>query len=166
MSLKEEIKRTTEGIKFVFDNWKYKLCSMIVGLSIFGFLYYFLVADVAEQSIWTSVMMSGPVFVTLSIVFILLTSILSGILFSMIFFQFNNFKKSEKRGFFGFVGSGFAAFGVGCPTCGAFLFGLVGLPLALTYFPFKGLEIQLLGIVVLLFSIYMTGKSIHGKCSL
>ena len=84
----------------------------------------------------------------------------------MILFKFNNYRKIEKKGFFGFILSGIGAFGVGCPTCGAFLFGLLGFPLALMYLPFRGLELQFLGVIILIISIYFTDKSIYSTCKL
>jgi len=142
------------------------MIGLVFGLFVFGFLYYFLVAKVADKSIWVSVMMIGAGFVTFSLVAILITSLLSGVLFSMLFFKFSTYSQIGGRGLFGFVGSGVAAFGVGCPTCGAFLFGLIGMPLALMYLPFRGLELQVLGIFVLTVSIYLTGKSIEGVCKI
>ncbi len=155
-----------KSMNLVFSNWKYKVIGLIFGLISFSFLYYLLVSKVANYSIWISAMMSGELFVSASIMSILFISGLSGILFSMILFKFNNYKKVEKKGFFGFIISGVSAFGVGCPTCGAFLFGLIGMPLALTYFPFKGIELQLVGILILLLSIYLTSKSIVGICKI
>ncbi|PJC45346.1 hypothetical protein CO037_02005 [Candidatus Pacearchaeota archaeon CG_4_9_14_0_2_um_filter_30_8] len=157
---------TLELIKLVFNSRKYIWISLIFGILSFGILYYLLVVKVANQDIWISVMMSGALFVTLSIVSITLMSFLSAILFSMILFHFNNFRKGSEKGFFGFIGSGIAAFGVGCPTCGAFLFGLIGMPLALTYLPWRGVELQLVGILILILSIYLTGKSIKGICKI
>jgi len=164
MKLSKKIGETLESIKLVFDNRKYLWISLIFGIVSFGALYYLLVAKVADQNIWTSVMMSGPLFVTMSIIIISLMSFLSAILFSMTLFHFNNFKKGNKKGFFGFIGSGIAAFGVGCPTCGAFLFGLIGMPLALTYLPWRGIELQIVGILILILSIYLTGKSLTSSC--
>ena len=166
MDLKIEVEKTSKAIKLVYQKTKYRWISLIFGIVTFGLLYYLLVMKVANYDIWISVMMSGEVFVTFSIVSILLMSSLSAILFSMILFKFDNFKKLEGKGFFGFLGAGVGAFGVGCPTCGAFLFGLIGMPLALTYLPFKGLELQAVSIIVLLFSIYFTGKSINGVCNI
>lgn len=164
MNLKEECSNTFVIIGEVLSSRKYKLIASLVGIAIFGVLYYFLVAKVADNSIWISVMMSGTAFITFSVASIIVTAVLSGILMSMIFFKFENYRKMEGRGIVGFIGSGVAAFGVGCPTCGAFLFGLVGMPLALMYFPFRGLEIQVLGIFILMVSIYLTGKSVEGAC--
>ncbi|NCN51383.1 hypothetical protein GW931_00015 [archaeon] len=166
MNPKSMFFETLELIKLVFNSRKYIWISLIFGILSFGILYYLLVVKVANQDIWISVMMSGALFVTLSIVSITLMSFLSAILFSMILFHFNNFRKGSEKGFFGFIGSGIAAFGVGCPTCGAFLFGLIGMPLALTYLPWRGVELQLVGILILILSIYLTGKSIKGICKI
>jgi hypothetical protein len=157
---------TSKAIKLVFSRKKCLWVSLIFGIVSFGFLYYFLVSSVADNDIWISVMMSGAGFVTFSIISSLLIAGLSGILISMVLFKFDNFKKIEGKGFFGFLGSGIGAFGVGCPTCGAFLFSLIGLPLALTYLPFRGLELQALSVVILLVSVYFTGKSINGVCKI
>lgn len=164
MGLTKELESTINVIKLVLDSWKYKLIGIISGLVIFSFLYYFLVAKVADNDIWISVMMSGAGFVTFSIVTSLIIAAFSGILISMIVYKFNQSRRIEGKGIFGVIGSGIAAFGVGCPTCGAFLFGLIGLPLALMYLPFRGLELQVLGILILMASIYLTSKSIKGIC--
>ncbi|MDP4038972.1 MAG: hypothetical protein Q8P57_00095 [Candidatus Pacearchaeota archaeon] len=161
-----KINNTFDAIKLVFEKTRYKVISIVLGILFFGFLYYLLVVNVADKDIWISVMMSGEGFVTFSVVSLLLISSLSAILISMILFKFDNFKSIERRGFFGFIGSGVGVFGVGCPTCGAFLFGLVGMPLALTYLPFKGLELQVLSVIILMISIYLTGKSIKGVCEI
>ena len=164
MEIGEEFNETIEIVKLVLSRGKYRLISLIVGISLFGILYYFIVAKVANNSIKISVMMSGPEFVTFSVTAILITSILSGILLSMLLFKFLDYHSVSGKGILGFIGSGIGAFGVGCPTCGAFLFGLIGMPLALMYLPFKGLELQVIGILVLIIGIWLTGKSIRGKC--
>ncbi len=166
MNVKKGFNETTKIVKTVLSSWKYRIISLVFGLLFFGALYYFLVATVADNNIWISVMMSGPFFITWSIVNILIISTLSGILLSMTIFKFSSYKKIEGKGILGFIGSGIAAFGVGCPTCGAFLLGLIGMPLALMYLPFRGLELQILGILILITSIYFTGKSIKGVCKI
>lgn len=166
MNFKKEIGLTFASIKFVLGRRFYLGIFLVSSVIFFALLYYFLVAKVAEQSIWTSVMMSGAGFITFSIVTSLINASLSGILVSMVIFRFNSYNKFTGKGIFGFIGSGVAAFGVGCPTCGAFLFGLIGLPLALMYLPFRGLELQVVGILVLVVSIYFTGKSIKGHCKI
>ena len=166
MKIKEEIKEMSNSLNLVLSKRKYKFISLIFGLSLFVILYYFLVAKVAYNSIWISVMMSGPLFITLSIITILITSTISGILFSMLLFKFSLYNQTVGNGMFGFIGSGISAFGVGCPTCGAVLFGLIGFPLALMSLPFGGIELQVFGILILIASIYFIGKSINGVCRL
>ncbi len=166
MEIKKEFESTVESVKIVLSSWKHKIISLLFAVAVFSFLYYFLVANVAGNDIWISVMMSGPRYITFSVVSILLTSVFSGILFSMIIFKFNSYRKIEGKGLLGFIGSGVAALGIGCPTCGAFLFGFIGMPLALMYLPFRGLELQTLGILVLILSIYFTGKSIKEVCKI
>jgi len=166
MGFSKEISNTFEIIGLVLSKGKYKIISLVSGLIIFAFIYYLLVAKVADNDIWISVMMSGAGFVTFSIVMGLVLAGLSGILISMTLFKFGEYKRFEGKGLFGFIGSGVAAFGVGCPTCGAFLFGLIGMPLALIYLPFRGLELQVLGVLVSMVSIYFTGKSIKGICKI
>jgi len=166
MKIKGEIKEMSNSVNLVLSKKKYKFISLIFGLSLFAILYYFLVAKVAYNSIWISVMMSGSLFITINIIAILITSTLSGILFSMLLFKFSLYNQIIGNGFFGFIGSGVGAFGVGCPTCGAVLFGLIGMPLALMSLPFGGIELQVFGILILIASIYFIGKSINGVCKL
>jgi hypothetical protein len=166
MGIGKEIEETSEIVKRVLVKGKYKTIMIVSSLIIFAFLYYLLVAKVADRDIWISVMMSGAGFVTFSIVSSVILAGLSGILLAMTWFKFNEVRRLEGKGMFGFIGAGISAFGVGCPTCGAFLFGLVGMPLALLYLPFKGLELQVLGIGVLLISVWLTGKSIKGVCKI
>jgi len=160
------LEETFSAVRLSLEEKKSKGIFVVVGLVSFAFLYYFLVAKVADNDISNSVMMSGPGFVTFSVTSGLIASALTGILAAMIVFKFRRYSKIEGRGVVGFVGSGLAAFGTGCPTCGAFLFGLIGAPLALMYFPFRGLELQVAGIGVLLLSIYFTGKSINYSCKI
>ena len=166
MGITKEFESVFESISFALHKGRYKLIALVFGLASFGFLYYFLVAKVADFSIWISVMMSGTLFITVSFINIVILSALSGILFAMLVLRFQEYRKIEKKGLFGFVFSGIGAFGVGCPTCGAFLFGLIGLPLALTHLPFRGIELQFLGMLLLILSLYFTSKSIRGTCKI
>jgi hypothetical protein len=157
---------TTRTIKFVLSRKKYLLTTIITAVLVFSALYYLIVAKVANNELWISVMMSGAGYVTFSIVSIALISALFGIYLSMVVFKIVMIRAVGSGGFFGIIGGAVGAFGVGCPTCGAFLFSLIGAPLALMYLPFRGLELQALSVVILVFSIYFTGKSINAKCEI
>ncbi|OIO81422.1 hypothetical protein AUJ84_01110 [Candidatus Pacearchaeota archaeon CG1_02_32_132] len=155
---------TEDVIRSVLSKRNYLIGFLVTSGVLFSLFYYLLVVKVADKDIWISVMMSGTAFVTTSVFSIVLLSILTGILLMMILYKYNLYNSVEGKGFFGFIGAGIGAFGVGCPTCGAFLFGLIGMPLALTYLPFRGLELQFVSIIILGISIYLTGKSIDGMC--
>ncbi len=154
---------TIDTIKFVFRKKKYLFLSLASAIVVFVALYYFMLATVAKNSLWIAVSMSGAGYITETLASIFLISSLTGIYLSLIIFRFSLY---AGKSFFGFIGSGISAFGVGCPTCGAFLFGLVGVPFTLMYLPFKGTELRLLGVFVLALSVYLTAKSIRGKCDI
>src|SRR3989344_3335578 len=98
----------------------------------------------------------------LNILFTLILSFLFGINLTLIIFRFKEIKKyNNESGTCIFTGI-ISLFSAGCPVCSLsiltlFLPGIfAGFSLAIL--PFKGLEIQLLGIIVLLISIYILTK--------
>ncbi len=166
MSLKKSINESWKTIFGILSKRKYFLIALGTGIIIFSLLYYFMVATVAKNSLKTALMMSGVNYIYSTFLLILILSLLFGIYFSLIIFKFSLSMSIGKQGFAGSIGSLVGAFGVGCPTCGAFLFTLIGTPLALMYLPFKGLELQAVGILILIASIYFTGKSIYSNCGI
>ena len=127
-------------------------------------MYYLLVAKIAGNDIWIAVMMSGAWYITESITSSVIIASLFGIYLSLVVYKINLVKSIGGGGIFGAIGSGIGVFGIGCPTCGAILFGFIGAPLALMYLPYRGAELRVLSILILLISIYFLGKSIEGKC--
>lgn len=166
MDLKEKFSESNKTVKMVLSNRNYLVLSIVVGILLFGGLYYLLVASVADNDIWIAVMMSGAGYVTFTIASIIAISALFGIYVSLVVFKINMVRAVAGGSLFGVVGGAVGALGVGCPTCGALLFSLVGAPLALTFFPFRGLELRVLGILLLMLSIYFVGKSIRGECKI
>jgi len=166
MKFSEKLEGSMKAVKLVLSKRKYLLTSIIIAIASFLAVYYLLVANVADNDIWISVMMSGAGYITFSVVSIILISALFGIYVSMAVYKIAMIRAIGGGGIFGIFGGAVGAFGVGCPTCGAFLFGLIGAPLALMYLPFQGLELQALGVVLLMTSIYLTGRSINGRCEI
>ena len=162
MTFKKDIKQSWRTLIEVLSYKKFRIIVGITALILFGVLFYLMVSTVANNSLKIAIMMSGVNFIYLSTLLITIMSILFGIYLSLVVFKFSFI--NAKKGVFGFFGGIIGAFGVGCPTCGAFLFGLIGAPLALMYFPFKGLEIQILGILLLIVSIFFITKSMNGNC--
>ncbi|MEK6844840.1 MAG: hypothetical protein AABX44_01140 [Nanoarchaeota archaeon] len=166
MNLKNEINKSWKTIFKILSRKKYFLIALGTAIIIFSLLYYFMVATVAKNSLKTALMMSGVNYIYATFLLILILSLLFGIYFSMVIFKFSLSMSMGKQGFAGIIGSLVGAFGVGCPTCGAFLFASIGAPLALMYLPFKGIELQILGVIILLLSIYLIGKSIYSNCDI
>lgn len=61
-------------------------------------------------------------------------------------------------------GAFFGAIASGCPVCGAWLLSLLGIAGSLAVFPFQGLEIKVLAIVLLSISIFQSTNVILGIC--
>ncbi len=61
-------------------------------------------------------------------------------------------------------GTFFGAIASGCPVCGAWLLPLFGIAGSLAVFPFQGLEIKVLAIVLLTISIFQSTNVILGIC--
>ncbi len=154
-----------ETLKRIYKNKKYVYISLITAIISFIIFYQLTVAKIADNSLKIYIMMSGYNFTYFSLLSFAIISALFGIYLSVIIYKYEASKKLRKNsfGFFGFVGALVGAFGAGCPTCGAVLFGLIGSPLALMYFPYKGMELRVLSIIILIIATYLTIKSLN-KC--
>ncbi|MFA4952779.1 MAG: hypothetical protein WC584_01000 [Candidatus Pacearchaeota archaeon] len=150
----------------ILSRQKYRITAIISGVVLFLVLYYLFVSAITNNDLKISIDMDGKIYVGWSLFNAAVIAFLSGIILAMIIFKFESYRNLSGKGIFGFIGTGISAFGFGCPTCGAFLFGLFGMPLALMYFPFRGIELQIVGIVILLIFIYLTAKSIKGVCKI
>ncbi len=166
MNLKKKINESWRTIIGILSRRKYFFIFLGATIIIFSLLYYFMVATVANNSFKTALMMSGVNYIYAAFLLILILSLLFGIYFSLVIFKLSFSMSIGKQGIAGSIGSLVGAFGVGCPTCGAFLFALIGAPLALMYLPFRGIELQIIGIFILVISIYFTGKSINSNCGI
>ena len=164
MNLKREINESWKTIIKILSYKKYFFIALGTAIIVFSLLYYFMVATVANNNLKIALMMSGVNYIYATFLLILILSLLFGVYFSLIIFKFSLSMSMGKQGFAGIIGSLVGAFGVGCPTCGAFLFALIGAPLALMYLPFNGIELQILGILILILSLFFVTKSLNGKC--
>ncbi|HKC14703.1 MAG TPA: hypothetical protein VKC89_01925 [Patescibacteria group bacterium] len=88
-------------------------------------------------------------------------SILSGLSISLTVFRVRRTKVLVGRAnLLTLFGSFGGAFGAACSACNASLIALLGISGGLAIFPFKGLEISILALILLTFSLYYTSKSI------
>lgn len=166
MSLKDNISESWEIVKSILSKGRYFLIMLVMGIIMFGFLYYFMVAKIADNSLQIAIMMSGAGYITKTFTSILIISAMFGTYTSLLVFKIANSVAIGSKSILGVIGAGIGGFGVGCPTCGALLFGLIGAPLALMSFPLRGFELQLGSILLLGISIHFIAQSINAKCKL
>jgi hypothetical protein len=64
------------------------------------------------------------------------------------------------------VGILIGGFGVGCPSCGAFLLSLVGVSAGVSALPFAGLELWFIACLIMAFTFWRSLRSLHqGVCA-
>tara|TARA_B100000745_G_scaffold300564_1_gene255325 strand:- start:10533 stop:11999 length:1467 start_codon:yes stop_codon:yes gene_type:complete len=94
----------------------------------------------------------------------IITAILFGVSSAMVVYILKRRKSVKESAPSTFFGTVFAAVASGCPVCGAWLLPLLGIAGSLAAFPLQGLEIRLLAIGLLIFSIAQSTNIILGLC--
>lgn len=100
----------------------------------------------------------------LSVVLTVLISLAFGIILSFLIWQMKK-KKALGSSQVGnsFIGSFLGALSVGCPTCGAYLASVLGISGGLFAFPFQGLEVKIVSLGLMGFTIAALSKSIDNQ---
>ncbi|MDF1498638.1 MAG: hypothetical protein P1P85_04800 [Patescibacteria group bacterium] len=131
--------------------------------------YYLTVSNVFHKDILIYAQMNGFLFTLISLLLGLFISVLFGFYIALLIFRKDMAVKSiSKDKLTSFAGTSANIVASGCPSCGVPLLGLIGLPLGLSYLPFKGLELKIISAVFLLISISYISKNIRKslKCGL
>ena len=140
---------------------KYFLIFLFSSMLIFAIFYILTLATISDNSLSIFIMMNGFWFMISTFVLLGFAAILFGIYVSLFYFKIEErCRKGKINGFFGATGLIAGLFGAGCPMCGGALFTLIGMPLALFFLPFKGIELRAGAIILLLISIYMLGRNL------
>jgi len=161
--------------KKVFRNWKYVVLTVFIAFS-----FYSINAIISNwktlPAIYSSIGFFGTIEIFLillwgfgstiklhSYVSLILVSILFGLLFSLIAYKTTRIKTTTgKVGVFASVGIFIGALAPGCAACGVGLLSLFGLSAAfITLLPFDGLELSILSIGILSFSVFKISEGIH-----
>ena len=97
----------------------------------------------------------------IGIALMIAASLLAGINVALLAFKLKKLRSANcKESGLGAGGTIASILASGCSSCGISILSLIGIAGALTFLPFRGLEIGAGGIIILLFSIYWTSKSI------
>jgi len=165
-----KIKESFEILGIVYKKKSYFYITAIIGILAFFTLYYLTLSNIANKSFKIFLMMTGENYSFSTFLTFVIISLLFGIFLSIAVYKFNLIKKANQKNkkgtltsITGFLGFFAGVFGAGCPTCGSVVFALFGAPLALMYLPFKGAELRILSIFILLVSIHLILQSLI-KC--
>lgn len=113
----------------------------------FALSYYLTLLPVTGLSLETYADMNGVGYTAASLLLSAIMSVLFGVWVALLSFK-------AKPGLSGFIGTIVGAAAIGCPTCGAPLLALVGMPLGLFHLPFWGLELKAISIILISASIW------------
>ena len=167
------LKESITGLRIVFGNFKYLIIAIVTALLFYSFNVF-----VSNWKVIFSVFSSG-IFEGITFIFklmfgfmhviplssfysLVITSLLFGVLLSIIIFRISlNIKANKSITFLGASGILLGALIPGCFACGIGLVSALGLSGAIVqFFPYKGLEIALISIVLLGFSIMLISRDL------
>ena len=149
------------AIKMILKQRPYALIAVITSLGL-GVMYYFLTMSLLQTHFQAESVIS-PLYIWSSIGLTVVIAALGGINVALIIYKIKgpkllSFKKSGGSAVFG---SAFAAFTPGCPACTTPLAVILGAVGGLAVFPMQGLELKLISVGALLFSIYWITRGLE-----
>ncbi|RJR31496.1 hypothetical protein C4569_02065 [Candidatus Parcubacteria bacterium] len=123
--------------------------------------YYLTVVNVYEKSLSIYAEMNGFWYTVASVFFGILLSVSFGLYVSLFKFRLNLVKTpGSKNSVSSFTAAVTGIVVSGCPSCGAPVLSLAGLPLGLLALPFRGVELKILSVILMLAAIYFAAKGI------
>lgn len=155
-------KNPIKAWKIIFKDGLFVFLAVSLGLNFLA-LDYILLSQSTTLRILTS--QNTKFYNWTSAILSIATAILFGISVAMLVYIFKKQKESVKESApSSFTGALFGAIASGCPVCGAWLLPLLGVAGSLAVFPFQGLEIKVLAIILLGFSIFQSSNTVLGIC--
>ncbi|MFV2093102.1 MAG: hypothetical protein ACC634_08455, partial [Hyphomicrobiales bacterium] len=146
------------------------LTDLPFGIMAFSLAFNFMALDyvIFSQSTTFTIFFSqnSAVYNWTSIGLSLVTAVLFGLAVTMVIYVVKQ-KLETSAGAAGgsAFGAAFGAIASGCPVCGAWLLPILGIAGSLAAFPFQGLEIKALAILLLLYSIRSSAGPVLGLCA-
>lgn len=170
------LKNSLNSLGNIFSNWKYVFVSL--SFAVLFYLLNVLIFDITTLHSFSdslSILELSKIFFLLALDFgrsidfysfitIILISILFGIFVSLIFHKTNlNAKYSDKKiGILGWLGILLGLLIPGCTLCGVGILSLMGLSAgALSFLPKRGLELSILAIAILLFTVLKLSENMY-----
>jgi len=133
----------------------------------FGFagLYYFALIQSAPFEVF--IKSNSPTFVTLQIIFSILNSLVGAVSVLLLIELFRIQKKvGGTNGLQSIVALFISVATTGCYVCGSILLPGLGLAASFTAMPFGGLEVKILTLLLLIYSVRDLNKKLLGTCKI
>jgi|TARA_B110000014_G_C20052616_1_gene547648 hypothetical protein len=147
-------------IKDILKQRTFCVIGILSGTSL-GVLYYFLTLEMALTHMATEIELL-PMYMAASIGLTVVVSILAGINISLVAYNIKTQRnKNMKNGTSAILGGALTAFTPGCPACTTSLSAVLGIVGGLAVFPLQGLELKLVSIGALTFSIWWAMRNIN-----
>ena len=147
-------------IKDVLKQKPFGMIGIISGISL-GILYYFLTLEMALTHMATEMKLL-PMYMTASITLTVIVAVLAGINIALVAYNIKTQRnKNIKNGTSAILGGALTAFTPGCPACTTSLSAVLGIVGGLAIFPLQGLELKLVSIGALTFSIWWAMRNIN-----
>ena len=148
-------------IKDILRQRTFGLISIISGLTL-GALYYFLTLEMAVIHMSAEIELL-PMYMTASIGLTAIVAVLGGINIALVVYNIKTQrnKNMKKSGSSAVLGGALTAFTPGCPACTTSLSAVLGIVGGLAIFPLQGLELKLVSIGALTFSIWWAMRNIN-----
>ena len=149
-------------IKDVLKQKPFGMIGIISGISL-GILYYFLTLEMALTHMATEMELL-PMYMTASITLTVIVAVLAGINIALVAYNIKTQRnKNIKNGTSAILGGALTAFTPGCPACTTSLSAVLGIVGGLAIFPLQGLELKLVSIGALTFSIWWAMRNINNS---
>jgi hypothetical protein len=149
-------------IKDVLKQKPFGMIGIISGISL-GTLYYFLTLEMALTHMATEIELL-PMYMTASITLTVIVAVLAGINIALVAYNIKTQRnKNIKNGTSAILGGALTAFTPGCPACTTSLSAVLGIVGGLAIFPLQGLELKLVSIGALTFSIWWAMRNINNS---
>ena len=148
-------------IKDILKQRTFGMIGIISGITL-GVLYYFLTLEMALTHLSAEIELL-PLYMTASIGLTGIVAILAGINIALVAYNIKTQRNKNMRnsGTSAVLGGALTAFTPGCPACTTSLSAVLGVVGGLAIFPLQGLELKIISVGALIFSIWWAMRNIN-----
>ena len=148
-------------IKDILKQRTFGMIGIISGITL-GVLYYFLTLEMALTHLSAEIELL-PLYMAASIGLTGIVAVLAGINIALVAYNIKTQrnKNMRKSGTSAVLGGALTAFTPGCPACTTSLSAVLGVVGGLAIFPLQGLELKIISVGALIFSIWWAMRNIN-----